>query len=73
MLHDLKKNEHIKYLLEISLDKIVVYVIPRQCDNTEKWVAWSSDPCLAENYRNLEFKQEWSHWIWLGTYESGCK
>lgn len=39
MLHDPKKNEHIKYLPEISLDKRVRYVIPRQCDNTEKGVA----------------------------------
>lgn len=73
MLHDLKKNEHVKYLPEISLDKRFGYVIPRLWGNTAKWVVWSFDPVLAEDYKSLEFKQEWSHWIQLGTCEIGCR
>lgn len=51
MLHDLKKNEHVKYLPEISLDKRFGYVILRQWGNTAKWVVWSFDPVLAEDYK----------------------
>lgn len=73
MLHDLKKNEHVKYLPEISLDKRFRYVIPRQWDNTAKGVVWSFNPDLARDYESLEFKEEWSWWIQLGICESGWR
>lgn len=38
MVRDLKKNEHVQYLPEISLNKRFGYVSPRQWDNTAKWV-----------------------------------
>lgn len=63
MLHDLKKNEHVKYLPKINLDRRFGYVIPRQWDDTAKAVVWSFNPGLAKGYKSLEFKQEWSHWI----------
>lgn len=57
MLHDVKKNEHVKYLPEICLDKRFGFVIPRQWDNTAKGVVWSFNPGLAEDYKSLGFKQ----------------